>query len=349
MCKSLSEGGLRCESHLAADMASIKTEYNTGLQKEADEAGVVLDSSIVSKIIEEQKNKIADAKRRLLGAHQLAMEAKSELTKKSGKKEYADYSSIQDDLSDMKSAIRFHFNPFGKKDTKMVNMIERLQNSGIAEFSRGKEYIETVHLAKHCAQQLENFGPQNTPENVAKFKALQGEKDSIDARLDALREDFRSSYKAKYSTDFVEETIVQLPPSNNLGQLVYKNRVEIFHEAKKAYIDESNKMPSDAKSLRLLAKERNGGSIPFEREAIAKYKNDVYDKSDKVVALQRKLRDKKSQIELTPGYRKRLANESKIKSSEGDHVAAGKLLRMKDMLDDKAELTMYQNRMRANN
>lgn len=344
MCKSLAEGGLRCESHLSVDITNIKTEYKKGLEGEADKAGVALDPKFVAKIVEEHKNNLADSKVRLLDAHALAVEAKAELENNSSEKEYPDYSALEDELAKQRVPFRSHFYP-REKVVEQALMIERLQRSGIAEFGRGTEYVETFHLAKHCTERIEKFGPQDTPERVAKFKALQDEKDSIDASLNILREHYKYG-DTIFDTDYVEEAIVKLPPPN-LSKLLYKHRVEVFNQAKQAYVEESNKIPSDEKSLRSYVKEHNGGKTPFDKEAMLSYKKDVYDKTDKVVALQGRLKDKQSQIELTSGYRKRLGFEAQSRAFKGDHATAEKMFRKKEALDIKADITMLQNRMRA--
>lgn len=349
MCKSLDEGGLRCESHLSTDISNIKADYKKELGKDADKAGVALDSGIVAKMVDEQKNKVADAKGFMLAAHQLALEAKTELAKPSVEHEFADYSSetsIQESLTGMKKEINSHIYPFSKKDLRDRLSIERIESSFVTSWDRGPEYIESIHLDKHLTKQLENFGPQ-TPENVEKFKALQAEKDTSDTRLASLRKDYQESPWTKYSTGFVEEAIVKMPPPNNLNRSVYKNRVEVFLKAKKSYTDESNKMPSDDKSLRAFAKERNGGNMPFERAALQTYKSDVYDKTDKVKEFQQKVKDKESQIEISTTYRKRLAVDAEKKTNEGDHAAAAKILQNKEMLDIKAAVAMLRNRKRA--
>lgn len=352
MCKSLDEGGLRCESHLTTDIANIKADYNKELSKDADKAGVALDSSIVSKIVEDHKNKMADEKDMIVATHQLAMDAKKELGKPSAENEYADYSSprsIQDSLAGMKSEIRSHIYPFSKKDAQSLLMIERVKESNVAGWDRGTEYIETVHLANHITKQLEDFEPhkQNTPANEAKYEAMQEEKASVDARLNSLRQEFRESRYTRYSTDFVEEALVKLPPPNTLRQSVLKNRIEVFQKTRQAFIDEANKRPSDDKSLRAFVKERNGGKLPFEREALKTYKTDVYDKTDKVKEFQQKVKDKESQIEISTTYRKRLAVDAEKKTNEGDHAAAAKILQNKEMLDIQASVAMLRNRKRA--
>lgn len=361
MCKSLAEGGLRCEAHLNEGIRNLKSKYNEGLKEEAEKAGVPLNEATVAKAKKAHQQEMDAARAKLLAAHDSALEAKNATSKFTP----PPFSSISNDLSSIKSKVKARFDRLVEVAEGAPSNSDILNSPELASFPYKNEYIDAIHLMKKYDDKMDvvftkiktspDFDSSKKmsdyPEYNAELESLREQKQAVQEYIQPLRSKYTQNKQYLQKTGalyggkdvaVIEYQVSKTPPTGSFKKLDYQIKALNFKRLKTEYEEKAAKGFNAAADTKEYAQ---ANKLPlYDVDALKTFKTDVYDKTEKVTDLQTKLAVKTNQIKLTPGHRNRLEQNAVACEERGEVRAAKELRAQKKYWDRQAEREMEKNR-----
>lgn len=361
MCKSLADGGLRCEAHLNNDIMVIKSKYNEGLKEEAEKANVPLNNATVEKAAKAHQESLDTLKAKLLAAHESALAAKN------GTSEFSPppFSSIATDLFSIRSKIKARFERLAEIADGGPTNSDILNRPELANFPYKQDYVDAIHLLKKYNDKMDavytkiKTSPDfDSSKKMSDYPAFTAELDSLREQKQAV-EEYIQPLRAKYTANkqylqktgalyggkdvaVIEHQVAKTPPTGSFKKLDYQIKAANFKRLKQEYEDKASQRFDSATKTKEYAQENK---LPlYDVDALKAFKTNVYDKTEKVAELQRKLATKSMQIKLTPSHRNKLEQNAEACEARGDMRAAKELRAQKKALDRQAEREMAKNR-----
>jgi hypothetical protein len=243
-------------------------------------------------------------------------------------------------------------NPMLKKLRKKASIAEFLNTSSAYNKERAYEHALSEEMNRTNFKRATSY---DFPETVASIKESNESLDRLRGQQSELRDAFdrnvnrlRSEGKAvKRADSYATEKLVRAaPPSGTFRELTYRDKLRSFNKLKDQYTELASKEYNVEKATAEF-RAKVTAEAPFDSEKFKEFKKEVYNKSPEGKRIDAELREKRSQLYMTPQYRTEIGSQAARATASGDVEKATKLIERKRKLDAMAEATMGENRLKA--
>ena len=246
-------------------------------------------------------------------------------------------------------------NPMLKKLRKKASIAEFLNTS--SAYNKGRAYEHALSEEMNRTN-FKRATSNDFPETVARIEEsneslnrLRGQQSELRNAFDRNVNRLGSEGKAvKRKDSYAAEKLVRAAPaSGTFRELVYKDKVRSFNKLKGQYTELASKEYNVEKATAEF-RAKVTAAAPFDSEKFKEFKNEVYNKSPEGKRIDAELREKRTQLYITPQYRAELGEKVHQLLKTGvaaKQTQAQTIHERKRKLDALAEKTMGENRLKA--